>query len=323
MTNKKTEKHPINVGVSTCLLGENVRYDGGHKRDRFVTDLLSNYFHFIPVCPEVELGMGVPREAVRLVGDTEHPRMAGRQTGKDWTERMVRYSHNRTKQLAHHHLSGYILKAKSPSCGIQRVKVFKKPGHPADYKGIGLYGNAVMKQYPLLPVEDEGRLHDIRIRENFITRVFTYHRFQTVFTGHYSRRAAVEFHTAQKFLILAHSRTHYTELGQLVAKVKQYSPADFRDRYCQLLMDALSFKTTVRKNVNVLHHIMGFFKKHLDPGDKQYLLGVIDDYHKNLVPLIVPITLVKQYVAKFGIEYLADQVYLNPHPKELLLRNHV
>ena len=323
MKQSEHKTQPINVGVSTCLLGENVRYDGGHKRDPFVTDLLGYFFRFVPVCPEVELGMGVPREAVQLEGDTQRPRMVGRQTGHNWTARMLRFCLTRAGQLAQHDLSGYIFKAKSPSCGIQRVKVFKKPGHPADYKGIGLFANIIMQRYPLLPVEDEGRLHDIRIRENFITRVFAYHRFRNAFAGKYARRDAVAFHTVQKFLILAHSTKHYTELGRLVAKIKQYPPSEFRDRYCVLFMEALGFKTTVKKNVNVLHHIIGFFKKHLDSGEKQYLLNVIDDYHNELVPLIVPITLVKQYVNKFNIDYLADQVYLNPHPKELMVRNHV
>ncbi|MBN2227279.1 MAG: DUF523 and DUF1722 domain-containing protein [candidate division Zixibacteria bacterium] len=313
----------INVGVSLCLLGENVRYDGGHKRDPFVADLLGEFFQFVPVCPEVELGMGVPREAVQLAGDTDRPRMIGRQTRRDWTVRMERFSRIRAGQLAQHNLAGYIFKAKSPSCGIQRVKVFKKPGHPADYKGVGLFAREIQHQYPLLPVEDEGRLHDIRIRENFITRVFAYHRFRNVFDGTYHRRDAVAFHTAQKYLILAHSAKHYTELGQLVANIKRYSPGEFRDRYCALFMEALAFKTTVKKNVNVLHHMVGFFKKHLDSGDKRYFLSVIDDYHRELVPLIVPITLIKQYVSKFNIDYLADQVYLTPHPKELMLRNHV
>lgn len=314
---------PIRVGISTCLLGENVRFDSGHKRDRFVTDILGDYFHFIPVCPEMDVGMGVPREAVHLVDEPGGTRMVGVRSGKDWTTKMRRYSDRRVKRLAKDRLSGYILKSKSPSCGMERVKLFHPNGNPHSANGVGMYAEYLLKEYPLLPVEEEGRLHDIGLRENFIVRVFAYHRLQELFSGRFSRKEVVRFHTIHKYLLLAHSPKHYTQMGKLVAAIADYKPTEFQAEYSQLLMEGLKVKTTTKKNVNVLMHIVGFFKKHLPADDKKYLLQVIDDYHRRLVPLVVPLTLIKRYVDKYGVSYLADQIYLSPHPKELMLRNHV
>ena len=319
---KKAPEAPIKVGISTCLLGQKVRFDAGHKRDRYITDILGQYFQFVPVCPEVEVGMGVPRESVRLEGTVEAPRMVGNKTRRDWTERMNRYAEKRVRRRDLGDLSGYILKKDSPSCGLARVRVYGKTGMP-DKRGVGLFGAALTRQHPLLPIEEEGRLNDNRLRENFIVRVFAWHHLQNFFTGNYSRGAMVKFHAAQKYLLLAHSSRHYRELGQLVAAVKKYSPAALREKYTALYMEGLGFKTTTRKNVNVLQHIFGFFKKSLEPGEKQDILSVIEDYRNELVPLIVPITLLRHYVNKFDVEYVRNQIYLNPHPRELMLRNHV
>jgi uncharacterized protein YbgA (DUF1722 family)/uncharacterized protein YbbK (DUF523 family) len=321
-TGQSVAEKSIVVGISTCLLGQKVRFDAGHKRDQYITDVLGQYFRFVPVCPELEVGMGVPREAVRLEGTPEHPRMVGNKTGADWTERMNDYSSRRVAQRDLEYLSGYILKKDSPSCGMERVKVYPGSG-VAQRTGRGLYAMHLMRRFPLLPVEEEGRLHDERIRENFIERVFAYDRLQGLFETGFDRGAVVRFHTENKYLLLAHSPKHYQQLGVLVAAVKRRSPAEFRDQYSALYMEALTVKATVRKNVNVLQHILGFFKDHLDPADKQYLLAVIGDYHHELVPLVVPLTLIKQYVYKYDVAYVKDQVYLNPHPKELMLRNHV
>jgi len=313
----------VRIGVSTCLLGMNVRYDGGHKRDRFITDMLSQYFEFVHICPEVEIGMGVPREAVHLEGDTEKPRMITRKSGRDWTDKMNRYSAQKARQLPHYRLSGYIFKSRSPSCGIERVKLYALSGQVTNMRTAGLYARQVVWRCPMLPVEDEGRLNDAKLRENFIVRVFAYHRLQQTFPARFKRADVVNFHTAHKYLMLAHSPKHYKQLGQLVAAIKQFAPGDFRDRYSRLFMEGLGLKSTSRKNVNVLFHMVGFLKNHLDPSDRKYLLQVIDDYHRELVPLVVPITLIRNYVRKFDIQYLADQVYLYPHPKELMLLNHV
>lgn len=312
----------IKVGVSTCLLGENVRFDGGHKRDRYVTDVLANYFTFIPTCPEVEVGMGVPRESVRLLGPVEAPRMVGSRTGKDWTAGYNHFASKRVRELGRLGLSGYILKKDSPSCGMERVRLYGRSGVPTR-NGVGLFAAALLEVMPLLPVEEEGRLNDARLRENFIVRVFAYYSLQQLFSGRYRRGAVVEFHTKHKYLLLAHNPEAYRQLGRLVAAIKKLSPADFRDRYSELFMKALRTKTTTKKNVNVLHHIMGYLKEKLGSTEKQDILAVIEDYHRGLLPLIVPLTLVRHYIDKHQVEYIRDQVYLNPHPKELMLRNHV
>jgi uncharacterized protein YbgA (DUF1722 family)/uncharacterized protein YbbK (DUF523 family) len=319
--NSKTDK-AIRVGISTCLLGQRVRFDGGHKHDRYITDILGRYFRFVPVCPELEVGMGVPRESVRLVGSVESPRMVGPKSGEDWTDRMMRYSTKRVSQRDLRDLCGYILKKDSPSCGMERVKVWNEHGQ-SERKGVGLFARALLEKYPLLPVEEEGRLRDARLRENFIVRVFAYHRLQHLFKKGFSRGQVVAFHAAHKYLIMAHSVQHYQRMGQLVARIKGTPAVEFRERYRQMFMEALQRKTTTRKNVNVLQHILGFLKDKLSAEEKQDILGVIEDYRNEHVPLIVPITLLKHHVTTHQVRYILDQIYLYPHPKELMLRNHV
>jgi uncharacterized protein YbgA (DUF1722 family)/uncharacterized protein YbbK (DUF523 family) len=312
----------IFVGVSSCLLGIKVRYNGGHKRDRFVTDMLARYFEFIPICPEVEVGMGVPRESVRLAGDPDDPRMVGFKSSKDWTDKMKRFCKRRAKEIDKYSISGYIFKSKSPSCGIARVRLRTLDGKPTHRSTVGLHARAMMDHDPLLPVEDEGRLNDAGLRENFIVRVFAYARLQRLFEGGFRRSDAIAFHSAHKYLLMAHDPRRYSELGRLVAQIKQHTPKEFADLYSNLFMSSLNHKATTKKNVNVLQHMLGFFKKLLDFSDRAYLLQTIDDYHKGLVPLVVPITLFRHYVQKYNVEYLVNQVYIEPHPKELMLRNH-
>ena len=321
MPTNKIEDARIKVGISSCLLGFKVRYDAGHKHDRYITDILGPYFKFVPVCPEVEVGMPVPRESVRLTGDANAPNMIGNKTGTDWTDRMNKYSAMRVMKLEKENLSGYILKKDSPSCGLFRVKIHSE--HRAERNGRGLYAAALAGQYPLMPVEEEGRLNDPVLRDNFIVRVFAYHRLRQLFEGRTCRKAIVEFHTAHKYLLMAHSPKHYKQLGQLVAAISDYKPSEFKEEYSGLFMECLAVHATTKKNVNVLQHIMGYLKKHLTPEDKQYILSQIEDYHNLLVPLVVPLTLIKHYVFKHNVEYIKNQVYLNPHPKELMLRNHV
>jgi len=322
MINQTVKDSPLRVGISSCLLGEKVRFDGGHKKDRYLTDILGNYFEWVPVCPELEVGMGIPREAVRLTGDHASPRMIGVKSETDWTERMVRYSERRIRQLAELNLSGCILKSDSPSCGMERVKIYSKGGMPMK-NGRGNFTDVYMKGFPLVPVEEEGRLNDAKIRENFITRVFAYHRLQNLLTGKFSRGELVKFHTINKYLMLAHSPKHYDLLGRVVANAKRKGESELKETYGNLLMEGLKVKTTTKKNVNVLHHILGFLRGHLIDSERKDILEIIEDYHKELVPLIVPLTLVRHYIRKYGVEYISNQVYLNPHPKELMLRNHV
>ncbi|MBS0170603.1 MAG: DUF523 and DUF1722 domain-containing protein [Nitrospira sp.] len=312
----------LRLGISRCLLGEQVRFDGGHKRDLFLIDVLGRYVEWVPVCPEVEAGLGTPREAMRLVGNPQQPRLVGIQSGQDHTGALGAMTDRRLADLATGDLSGFVFKKDSPSCGVERVRTYNDHGMP-NRKGVGLFARAFIGRFPLIPVEEEGRLSDPLLRENFIERVFCYRRWQDLIHGGVTRQAVVRFHTIHKYLLLAHSAPHYRELGRLVAQVHEYRPKDLALRYGELFMQALAVRATVRKHVNVLHHILGHFTDRLDAQEKSELLGVIADYHQGLTPLIVPLTLIKHYVQVFDVEYIRDQVYLNPHPKELMLRNHV
>ena len=304
----------IKIGVSSCLLGEKVRWDGNHKQDAVVKNQLGRIFEWVPTCPEVEIGMGIPRESVHLTGSSKSPRVVGITTGTDWTQRMNRYSKKRSRELAKMNVCGYIFKSKSPSCGIARIPVVAKNGKTQS-KGRGLFAELFIQQYPLVPVEDEDRLHDARVRENFITRVFAYHRLTQLLTGRFSLKALVKFHTAHKYLLLAHSRKHYNTLGKRVAQAKQIAPAELKSRYAEEFMQALTFRSTKKKNADVLYHMLGFFKKQLSQDEKLDLIETIEDYRNELTPLIVPVTLIKRHIRKHKIDYLSDQVYLNPHPK--------
>jgi Uncharacterized conserved protein len=312
----------LRLGISRCLLGEQVRFDGGHKRDGFLADLLGRYVEWVPVCPEVEAGLGTPREAMRLVGNLQHPRLVTIKSGQDHTSALETMAVNRLPELEELDLSGYVFKKDSPSCGVERVRTYNEHGMPGR-KGIGLFARAFMARFPLIPVEEEGRLCDPLLRENFIERVFCYRRWQDLVQGGSTRQAVIRFHTIHKYLLLAHSAQHYQLLGRLVAQANEHRPKDLALRYGELFMQALAVKATVRKHVNVLQHIVGYFKERLDLQEKAELSSVIGDYHQGLTPLIVPLTLIKHYVRIFGIDYIREQVYLNPHPKELMLRNHV
>ena len=312
----------IRLGVSACLLGQEVRYDGGHKWDRFLTDTLGRYVEFVPVCPEVECGLPVPREAMRLVGDPQQPRLVTVRSGVDHTERMLTWAARRVQELAREDLCGFIFKSDSPSSGMERVKVYGPSGSPVK-TGVGLFARVFMEHFPLLPVEEEGRLHDPRLRENFIEAVFTLKRFREVLAERGGRGSLVEFHTRHKLLLRAHSPEHLRRMGQLIAQADALPVPELYDRYQELLLAALHRPTTVRKNTDVLYHLMGYFKQQLTPDEKAELLELIDLYRRSILPLIVPVTLINHYVRKYDQPYLKQQYYLNPHPVELQLRNHV
>ena len=304
-------------------MGEKVRWNGDHKQDRYVREILGRYFEYVPVCPEMEVGMGVPRETVALYGTLEEPKMISKTTKTDWTQPMNHYLKDRIKKLTHDDLSGYIFKSKSPSCGIARIPVYSESDRSKARHGAGMFAHAFMKKFPLVPVEDEGRLNDAKFRENFIIRVFCFNRLQKLMGNDFSKGALVEFHTRHKFLLLAHSRKHYSELGQLVAMVKTLKTARIKAQYSRLFMEALTYKTTTKKNTDAMLNMMGFLKKKLTKSEKEDILSTIEDYRKELLPLIVPVTLIHHQVKKYNIEYLLGQEYLKPHPKELMLRNHV
>lgn len=312
----------IKLGISSCLLGEKVRFDGGHQWDRFITDTLGNYVEFAAVCPEVESGLSVPREAMRLVGDPAQPRLLTVRTGIDHTERLVTWARRRVQELAPQDLCGFIFKSKSPSSGMARVKVYNDQGIPAP-RGVGIFARVFMERFPGLPVTDEGRLHDPALRENFIERLFVLKRWRELLAQNPGIGSLVDFHTRHKLLILAHSPSHYRDLGKLVARAREIPLKELSAGYQTLLLEALRLQATPRKNANVLYHLLGYFKKQLTADEKQELLEVIEAYRREYVPLIVPITLINHYVRKYREPYLQEQYYLNPHPLELKLRNHV
>ena len=303
-------------------MGQKVRYDGGHKLDRFLTDTLGQYVSFVPVCPEAECGMGIPRESMHLEGDPAAPRLVTTKTGKDLTDQMLQWANQRLQELQKENLCGFIFKSKSPSSGMERVNVFNEKGMPVK-KGSGLFAAAFMKQFPLIPVEDDGRLHDPKIRDNFIERIFTLQRWRRISSDRKRIGDLVDFHTRHKLLILSHNQSHYRFMGKMVATAKEYPIGELFRIYEATLLEALKHKTTIKKNTNVLQHLMGYFKKQLSTDEKQEMLQIIDQYRAGYVPLVVPVTLINHYVRKYKQPYLSGQFYLQPHPVALQLRNHV
>lgn len=311
----------IKLGVSTCLLGEQVRFDGGHKHDRYITDELGRYFSFVAVCPEVGCGLPIPRESMRLEGDPAAPRLMTNKTRIDLTDQMQAYCNRTVEELAAEDLCGFIFKKDSPSSGLFRVKVYNNG--MAAKNGSGLFAATMVKRFPLLPMEEEGRLHDPHLRENFIERVFSYRRWKDFLAEGPALGQLVRFHTNHKLLMMAHSPEVYRTMGALVAHAKELPLPELLQRYEELFMKGLALHATFKKNTNVLQHLMGYFKHQLTADEKQELLEVIGQYHDQLTPLIVPITLIRHYVRKYDQQYLKEQVYLAPHPAELMLRNHV
>lgn len=309
------------LGISTCLLGEKVRYDGVGKRDRFLTDTFGKYVEWVPVCPEVECGLPIPREAMHLEGDPENPRLVTRKTHIDHTDRMRSWAGKRLAQLEKEDLAGYIFKSDSPSSGMERVRVYDEKGTPRKI-GVGLWARAFMDHFPLLPVEDEGRLHDPLLRENFIERVFCLKRYRDAMRPRRSRGALVSFHAAHKLQLMAHSQKTLKEMGRLVARAGELSGDELYGAYERLLMEGMKLKSSPGKNSNVLMHALGYFKRELTSDEKREALDVTDEYRREHVPLIVPVTLLRHYIRKYAVEYLAAQSYFNPHPAELKLRNH-
>lgn len=312
----------VRIGISSCLLGQEVRFDGGHKRDRFLTDTFGAFVEWVPVCPEVEAGFGTPRESMRLVSADGRLRLLTVKTGRDLTAPLERFARQRVAQLEDAGLCGYVLKKDSPSCGLLRVKVYSGHGVPAR-SGQGLFAATLCARFPFLPVEEEGRLSDPRLRENFVERVFAYRRLQAHFAGRWTVGTLVRFHTAHKLTLMAHSVKGYGQLGRLVARAASLPRPEVETAYVEGFMTALAVVATPRRHVNVLQHIAGYFKTRLDDADRAELQAVIEDYRRGFVPLVVPITLVRHHVRRCDVAYLAGQSYLSPHPTELMLRNHV
>jgi uncharacterized protein YbgA (DUF1722 family)/uncharacterized protein YbbK (DUF523 family) len=316
-------KSKLRVGASACLLGHEVRYDGQHKRDAFLVDVLDAFVEWVPVCPELELGLGVPREPIRLVGDPVAPRLVAEWSGRDLTEAMRRLAARRVAELEALDLAGYITKKDSPSCGMERVRVHPERKGPPRRQGVGMFVRVLMERQPLLPVEEEGRLHDPARRESFIERIFAYARWKTARAG-MRRRDLVAFHAAHELALLAHSPSAYRRLGALVGTMgRKGSIRGVVDAYGQGFMEALRVPATRGRHANVLQHVTGYFRDVLPAADRKELEEVVADYARGLVPLVVPQTLLRHHVRRHGVAYLVGQTYLDPDPKELMLRNHV
>ena len=313
-------KRKIKIGISSCLLGEEVRFDGGHKRDRFITDRLSDYISFVPICPEVGIGLGVPRQPIQLVGSPNKYKVVGvKDESLDVTEDLIRYAHATLAKLSN--VSGYIFKSKSPSCGMARVKLFPTSSAVPKQEGTGVYAKTVMQLLPNLPVEEEGRLNDPVLRENFIERIFVYRRWQNLVEQGITAGRLVEFYTQHKLTVLSHGQRGYMRLGRLVATVGRDNFLDIADQFIAELMTVLKRPATRRSHANVLRHVQGYLKKKLDKSDKQELSHTLEQYRLGYLPLIVPITLLRHHFRRNPTQYLTKQIYLNPHPPELMLRN--
>ncbi|OLQ95577.1 hypothetical protein BIY21_06300 [Vibrio ponticus] len=309
----------IKVGISACVLGEKVRFDAGHKLSRFVTKELANVFEFVSVCPEVESGMPVPRPTIRLMTNEERITLVEtKDPTQDHTQSMLDFSAKRVEQLNKQDLCGYIVCAKSPTCGMERVKVYGK--NNADKVGIGLYTKELMERMPWLPVEEDGRLNDPVLKENFVTRVYCLKDFYDSMGGEPTAGKIVAFHSRYKLTLMAHHPQSYKSLGKLVADVANYDLEEFYQLYRTGLMQAMANRASRKNNTNVLMHIQGYFKRDLNTNEKAELCQVIDDYRQGLLPLLAPMTLLKHHMQRTPNEYLQNQAYLNPYPEELRLR---
>lgn len=311
----------IRVGISTCLLGERVRYDGQHKHDRFLTETLGQYLEYVPVCPEVECGLPVPREAMRLVGNPGAPRLMTQRTGRDLTDQMLSWAATRVRELEKENLCGFIFKSKSPSSGMERVKVYNGKGGLSG-RGPGMFARAFMQHFPLLPVEDDGRLHDPDLRENFIERLFTLDRYRRAVGEKPDIKALMDFHARNKLLLMSHSQSLCRDMGKQLAQTGRQDVQAVVQAYEASMLKALGLMSTPRKHANVLQHMLGYFKKDLTHDEKEEMLELIDHMRNGDIPLVVPVTLMCHYARKYKVTYLRDQTYLNPHPLELKLRNH-
>ncbi len=313
-------KKAISIGISACLLGEEVRHDGGHKRDVFITGTLTHYFEFVPVCPEMAIGLGVPREPIRLQGKPRDIRVVGVKNPQlDVTDKLRAYGTKQAEELER--VSGYILKSKSPSCGMERVRLYPEQGGAPNNEGVGQYAAALMRARPLMPVEEEGRLHDPVLRENFIERIYTYRRWQELVGRGVTTARLVDFHTRHKFAVLAHGPEIYRRLGRLVAAAGTQPIGEMAAQYIALLMQGLRKRASRRGHTNVLQHVQGYLKTRLDADDKAELVEIIDRYRRGQVPLIVPLTLLRHHFRRHPSPYIDTQTYMNPHPPELMLRN--
>lgn len=315
---------PVRIGISSCLLGQKVRYDGGHKRDRFASDVLDPYVEWVPVCPEVEIGLGIPRPTIRLERAQDGTtRLVMPSTGQDLTDRMRVWAKERVEDLSNLDLCGYVLKKDSPSCGVERVKIYASNHVPAR-DGVGVFAEVLLRKAPNLPVEDEGRLNDPRLRENFIARVFTMRRWKDMEGQGVNRARLTDFHARHEYMCLARNRAGTRRLGRLLGSAGTGdSDAALAGAYMDGFTAVMRRPPSTRGHNYVLQHMAGYVSDELDGDDRDELTGAIHEYHLGLLPLIVPLTLLRHHARRQESAYLLEQAYLFPHPHELMLLNHV
>jgi len=310
----------ITIGISSCLLGEKVRYDGGHKRDAYINNILSRYFDFRPFCPEVSIGLGVPRPTIQLVQVEDKIRCVGTKDDKlDVTDQLCQTANDQA--CWHKEISGYILKKDSPSCGMERVRLYQ--GQGMQRNGTGLYAKRLMENFPHLPVEEEGRLADAVLRENFIQRIFVYFRWQQLVASQPKWKDLTEFHARHKYIFMSHNQNKARQLGKLLAENNNADTEALCQRYLADMMSLLRIRATRKNHVNTLLHIQGYLKKYLSASDKQELVEIMEQYRQGYLPLIVPITLLKHHFKHHPDQYILNSYYLTPYPGELMLLNHL
>ena len=318
----RADEPRLRLGVSACLLGQAVRFDGGHKRDPFLTGLLAPFVDWLPVCPEDEAGLGTPRESMHLALRDGNLRLVTTRTGRDLTDQLTAFAAARVPQLAALDLDGFVLKKDSPSCGLERVRIYPEHGMPVR-TGRGLFAEALCTACPLLPVEEEGRLRDPVIRENFVERIYAFRRLRRLFEQRPRIRDLMQFHARHKLQLLAHSPVEYAALGRLVANARETTLEGTGAEYGRAFMSAMARIVSRGRHVNVLQHVAGYVRGALSDAARRDITAAIVDYQRGLIPLVVPIRFLAHYATLHGVGYLEGQAYLNPYPHELMLRNHV
>ncbi len=323
MSNIETSHPKINVGLSACLAGFKVRFDGQHKRSSLCLNELSDHFEFKTFCPEMAAGFGTPRPTMRLVGDPKNPTLTYTPDNKreqiDLSDRLIGGFKDEIPGFAD--LKGFILMKNSPSCGLERVKVYQENGHPHMEPGRGLFADALVKAYPLMPIEEEGRLHDARLYENFVLRVYAYHNFHEEVLKQPSIKALIDFHSSYKYVLMAHSPVHYKSLGRLVAQQNEMDFSELLTQYFKDLMEALAKPATRKNHTNTLQHIIGYVRENTSAEARKNITDTIFRYKDGEIPLVVPLTLLKHYVDQHGSTYIQTQRYLQPYPEKLGLTN--
>lgn len=322
MTQTTVKPPNIPVGISSCLMGDEVRFNGGHCHSSLCTQHFSSVFNYQKFCPEVAAGLGIPRPVLRLVGDPNTPALV-------FTDHQDQILNKSFKQASAAWLDqcaewdGYILMKNSPSCGMERVKVYAESGQPLAQKGRGIFTAELMKRYPLLPVEEEGRLNDPRLRENFILRVFAHHYFRYEVLANMNPHALLQFHSRYKYITLAHNQEGYRRLGKMLSNAGNEDIHTLAQRYFYDFMHILAKPASRKNHANTLLHLLGYLKRDISGKARQDLANVIENYRKGAVNLATPLTMIRHYLNQFGSDYVRSQRYLEPYPSELGLPNWV